>query len=329
MFGAMKRAWTALVLLTAAAVVAAPHESRDAAVAVEIARLERVLASLQSAGIPEDTKPLIEAHRGALDRVKQATPYEYRLYRLRDAFVGIETLAFLAEQKKAGASVEAFEQLWREYLQTHARAAAVARGTLLERGLIESATTRSERLAAASLPYAKASAPWSGVYYLGEANANRRFAAFVRSAAGDSENEPGAHADRIAAMLDDLEGETLRVFGGDVTNQGLVAVSVRIKEARELLDAKRADGAALMTAEARVALLRRGGKVGTYRPVEVTAPASLTAMLEAWAASEQAPLADAIRSDALPYVRSMLLPPVRGAKKPSAVTVTLVRWPYT
>jgi hypothetical protein len=48
-----------------------------------------------------------------------------------------------------------------------------ARGSLLQRGLIESANIRAGRLFHASLPYAKAAAPWSGIYYLDEAGSRR------------------------------------------------------------------------------------------------------------------------------------------------------------
>lgn len=318
---------TTRLLCLAAALCAAVTVAADDRVTREIARLESALAAAEKADLPKDVHELFAVHRDALARAKKAGSPEYQLYRLRDPFTGIETLAFLTKHK-AG-SVAEFQKLWEANRVRFAAKPPQARGTLVERALIESATTRADRLYRASLPYAKASAPWSGVYYLGEAEANLRFREFVLSIAHDS-TEKSPSRERVAALLDDLNAITLKHFAADVTNQQLVPVSVRIKEARELLDANRVDGAALLAVEARAALSRRGGPRGTYPTHLAAPPASLDALLRAWSSDEDAPMSAALRDEVLPFYATLYTTArAQNAKRPAQVTVTLVRWPYT
>ena len=316
-----------LVLLLSVAGIAAAQQEVDQ----EIARLEQTLKAVQAApdDVPKEVRDLFDAHRTALERARKASSPEYRLYRLRDPFVGIETLAFLAKEKSSGDSVEEFERLWRKNATRFEAKSPDARGTILQRALIESAATRAGRLYRASLPYAKASAPWSGVYYLGEAEGNLRFRDFVRSLAGDA-NEKAPSRERVTAMLEALERDTLAFFGADVTNQNLVPVSVRLKESRELLDANRVAGATLLLVEARAALSRRGGPRGTYPPQAGAPTGSVVAVLQAWAEDEQAPMNAALREEVVPFYGALFAAGEKTAQTRAAeVRVTLVRWPYT
>ena len=126
-----------------------------------------------------------------------------------------------------------------------------------------------------------------------------------------------------------IERETLAIFGADISNQKLIAVSVRIKEARELLAAGRVDGAVLLATEARVALLRRGGAPATHVKPRVAAPASFEALLLSWAGDEEAPMGETLRADVVPWYRSLYAQAPSAAKTGAQVKVTLVRWPYT
>jgi len=305
----------------------------EAQVAKELDRLDTVLTKLDAAALPEDVKGVIPQTHQTIERARKAKGSEYALYRLRDAFIGVETLAFMARQSKSNQSVEAFEKLWNKSRARFEAKPPRARGTLLQRALIENAQTRAGRLYRASLPYAKASAPWSGVYYLGEAEGNLRFAEYVQSIAGDSK-EKSPSFDRLAAALDTLERDTVSFFAGNVTNQGMIAVSVRLKEANEMLDAKRLDGAALLLVEARLAFSRRGGPRATLPADVPEASGSVRAVLESWAVEQYPPMQEKIRAEVVPFFASLLLPAPGGAAgfsppKPASVTVTLVRWPYT
>ncbi|HYC89744.1 MAG TPA: hypothetical protein VEO54_11075 [Thermoanaerobaculia bacterium] len=319
----MKLLRLAVLLCLAASAVAQERVER------EIARLEQTLKSVEAApdDLPKDVHSLFEAHRAALERARKALSPEYRLYRLRDAFVGIETLAFLAREKGSAASVDTFERLWKTHAARFEAQPPAARGTLLQRALVESAVTRAGRLYRASLPYAKAAAPWSGVYYLGEAEGNLRFRDFVQSLAA-AETEKAPSRERVTSMLEALERDTLAFFGADVTNQNVVPVSVRLKETRELLDAGRTAGATLLLVEARAALSRRGGPRGTYPAATPTG--SMAALLEAWASDEQPPMNDALRDDVVPFYGALFTAGGTAPRPKTAhVTVTLVRWPYT
>jgi len=328
----MKAATAFAILLLGSVPLHAANAEADARLAQEFDRLEQTLKTAEVGALPEDVKSLVAVHRGTLERAKKATSPEYRLYRLRDAFVGIETLAFCAKEAKAGESVETFRKLWDSSRARFEAAAPPSRGGLLQRGLIESATTRAARLYNASLPYSKASAPWSGVYYLGEAEGNLRFREFVAALAGgdrsDAEKPPGRA--QLAAMLESLERDTVGFFGNDVTNQAVVPVSVRLKEAHELLDAGRLSGATLLLVEARAALSRRGGPRGKYPPRTTARAGSIVAMLEAWAGDEQAPMSDALREEVVPFYGALYsAKPIANPPRTAQVTVTLVRWPYT
>lgn len=315
-----------LALSLAAACGAAPADPR---VNREIARLEQALKAAESADLPAEMHDLFAVHRTALERAKRATSPEYRLYRLREPFTGIETLAFVAAHKGARQSVDDFRKLWDAQKPRFDAKAPQTHGTALERALMENATSRAERLFHASLPYSKASAPWSGLYYLGEAEGNLRFREFIRSIAGDSK-EPAPNRASLTAMLGDLDRLTLTFFGGDVTNQNLISVSARLKEARELLNAGRIDGATLLAVEARAALSRRGGPKGTYPPHAAERSGSIARLLQSWAADEEAPMSEALRSEVVPFYGALYLaPPAHDEKRAAQVTVTLVRWPYT
>jgi hypothetical protein len=121
----------------------------------------------------------------------------------------------------------------------------------------------------------------------------------------------------------------LTLFAGDITSPNAIPVSVRLKEARELLGAGRVDGAALLALEARITMSRRGGPRGTYAASMVPDSGSMKALLDAWAADEKPPMDELIRTDAIPFLASLRLESSAVAPAKSVVTVTLVRWPYT
>ena len=322
---------SASALLVVIAVALGCGEGGGAPIEREIARLETSLDALNEADLPDAIRPMIDVQRTSLEKAKAAAGPEYRLYRLRDPFVGIQTLSFVAEQKQSAESVEAFRTLWTSRRARFDAPLSSTGGTLLERGLAESAITRAERLFDASLPYAKASDLWSGVYYLGEAEGNLRFREFVHSiAAKEASRERTPSRATVAAALEDLDSAALAFFGRDITDGSAIAVSVRLKEARELLDAGRLAGAVFLAVEARVALTRRGGPRGSY-PANAAAPAgSMRSLLRSWADAEDPPMDQALREEVAPFFGALFAAKVPEARTEAArVTVTLVRWPYT
>jgi hypothetical protein len=288
----------------------------------ELDRLSALLTKIEAGGTPAALKDTFAPNRAAIDRVRKTTSPELRLYRLRDAYVGVATAAFVAAQKDAAANGDKFLALWSA--QPVRPIATPAGMPLLHTSLVQSSSNRAEKLYRASLPYGKADGPFSGVYYLGEAHANAAFAQLVASLdAREDETPPAANA--LRSSLDAMETEMLGAFGKDPAAPGMIAVSVRLKEARELLDRGSLAGATLLMLEAR---LMYGRATAPAVKGAVAPPADLPkdSMAELWRASDN-PIA---ARDVLPYYVSLrkqtATVPVVAAKR---VKVTLIRWPYT
>jgi len=271
-------------------------ESAETRVATELERVEASLQAAEQAKLPAEMQDMPKAYRAELAKARAARSPELRLYRLRDAAVGADLLTFfIGHREAAGKELAPLTKLWNERRAAFDGPVASVRGPLLQRALAESSRNRADKLFRASLPYAKVSSPFAGVYYLAEAEGNRRFAEFVASLPG-RQREPSPRVDRVEAAVQALEGETLVVFGSDPTAPKMIPVSAKLKEAREQLAHGFVDGAALSLLEARMRF---------SRAADDALPASLAAL-----AAQRQPL---------------------QAKKvlPASVTVTLVRWPYT
>jgi hypothetical protein len=288
----------------------------------ELDRLSALLAKIETDGAPAALKETFAPNRAAIDRVRKTTSPHLRLYRLRDAYVGVATAAFVAAQKDAAANGDQFLALWSaQPVRTIATPAGMP---LLHASLVQSSSNRAEKLYRASLPYGKADGPFSGVYYLGEAHANAAFAQLVASLdAREDEQPPRANVLRNA--LEAMETEMLGAFGKDPAAPAMIGVSVRLKEAGELLDRGSLAGATLMILEAR---LMYGRATAPEVKGAVAPPADLPkdSMAELWRASDN-PIA---ARDVLPYYGSLrkqvAAAPAMAAKR---VKVTLIRWPYT
>ncbi|HET7437536.1 MAG TPA: hypothetical protein VFN10_22720 [Thermoanaerobaculia bacterium] len=318
-----------VVLVAGCASEAKRDAALDASVTRELARLDRDLKVAEANGLPSFLVPLAKRHRAALDEVRASASPELKLYRLRDPFIGIETLRFVASHGAASQNLAAFESVWNDERRTF-DAIEPVHGTALRRALYQSAANRGRVLALASLPYGRTSAPGEGLFYLAEAEGNRLFAHFVASLDDTSVgDEPAATRGAIATAADALERETLAAYDRQPTGKTTIPVSVRLKESRELLARGWADGAALLLLEARLELSRRNG--GTTHAT-ASAPrhdgsfASLLGELSRDQKSGQIVSADVVPlfdslfdagsgADAIPF------------KAP--VVVTLVRWPYT
>jgi len=272
-----------------------PAKTLDVRLAEELDRLDASLQALEKMPLPDELKSVPKAHRQAVARARATTATDLRLYRIRAAYIGVEMLAFLNEQKKAGESMAAFRALWNQR-KADFDAKPAGRGSLLERALAEAAGNRAEKLFTASLPYAESTDAFTGLYYFAEAEGNLRFRRFVESLPNEGE---GKHPDAgaVRAGLEGLEAKTLQKFEGDRSGRTTIAVSARSKEARELLEQNFVDGAALTLIESRMLLERQTADEGV--------PAALLALTRQGAVASAKPV------------------------RPASVTVTLVRWPYT
>jgi hypothetical protein len=292
-------------------------------VPAELDRLSASLAKIEAGGVPDMLKDSIQANRQAIERARKATSPELRLYRLRDAYVGVETVAFVAGHKDASTSLDRFIALWKAQ---PARAITTPEHTpLLHASLLQSSANRAEKLYRASLPYGKADGALSGLYYLGEAHANERFAQLIASLEVRKE-EAAPQAATLRNAIAASEAEMLKTFGNDPAAPAMIGTSVRLKEARELVDRGSLAGATLMLLESRVMY----GRATAPKVAGVVAtPANLPkdSMAELWRTSDN-PVA---KRDALPFYASL---PAFAAQSAAAIParqvhVTLVRWPYT
>ena len=276
--------WIAVMLLLSACRASAEADARatDARVLQEVDRLAAVQAKLASGGVPDVVKESVKPNGEALERVRTATSPQLRLYRLRDAFIGIEAVSFVAGQQDAAKSADTFIALWKG--RPTQAIATPADAPLLHAALVEQASNKAEKLYRASLPYGKADGPFSGVYYLGEAHATAAFGRFVASLGVQSAEEP-PRASAVEKAIDGLETDMLRVFDKDPTASAMIGCSVRLKEARELFERGSLAGATLLLLEAR---LSYGRNTAPEVPADVKPPADLPkdSMAELWRTSD-------------------------------------------
>ena len=305
------------MLLTTAFAVALATSSVD----TEYIRLDEQLKILSSKSLPKEIAPALESARDALKRGADATGSEYRLYRLRDAFVNIKRLQYVVDHSK-----DDLQQLWNREKPRFAKR-GTDRGTALERALAQSCATRAERYFNASLTYAKATTPLYGLAYLGDASANLAFRDFVRGL-GEHAAEKTPTAGQIASTLDALDKATLEFFSTRVTTPDAIPVSARLKEAHELVNAGRNEGAMLMAIEASIVLADRGGSMAVNG--SATAPeGSMSSLLAEWPANEQQPDRKKNREKAMTFYAGLFSAAETVAAAKPQVVVTLVRWPYT
>lgn len=314
--------------LLLAAVSSSP--SKDARLLAEADRIGTVLDRVAPSA-PKEFGDIVKMSRDALDNVRKARTADVRLYRLRLPSIEAEMLAYLGQQQAAGKDSAAFTSFW-SGRESRFAAAPQVRGTLLEKALQQAAINRAEKLFKAALPYAKADGPSSGLYYVSEAEAGRRYADFVRSVATGADEAPPLGRATLQKALDDLYVEVIAAYEKDPSGRAMLSVSAKMKEARELIEAGRLEGATLALLESRYELSKRSPKPGAATKPMIAPRDSFGALWMELAAAESVPEnARAIREDVIPLYAAMLAHPVAGTaqRKTAAVTVTLIRWPYT
>jgi hypothetical protein len=207
----------------------------------------------------------------------------------------------------------------------------------------------------ASLEYERNTMPEVGFYYLGVAQAQRDLAAFCRTLSAPSSLRPPS-VRSLRSELDALEGELLSAYKPPASiekHREFITASSTLKEARELDTAGLSYGAMLRYLQAVLRAAPLSGRVPALTAAEATS--RLTDLrrrlseaggvdqsigrifLEAGeadvasvAAGTSPAQASAVVAEVLPRYLAALEPArPRPAPPPAAVTVTLVRWPYT
>ena len=252
------RAWVLSAAVGASVSCAAGAQAGDP-VTAEVARLETVAARLADR-TPQGLSDALGRGREGLAAVRATRDPRLALYRLREPLVTVETLAYVVDHGASAQDLTQLEAAWKVE-GGGAAASTPATDSTLHLALWQAAANKAEKLFAAALPYGRAAGPPAGLYYLGEALAYRSFRDLVARAAPPAApggtTEPAVDAVALEAALVELEEATVAAFARDPAAPTMVAVSARLKEARELFEAEALAGAALTTLEARLALSRR------------------------------------------------------------------------
>ena len=283
--------------------------TRASEVDSELQRLETMQRALPAREFAKATGDLITA-------AQKSTDPQLRLYRLREAYVALETVTKFAQLKPQVKDVAALEKVWK---QMPVPAPRKVDGSLLQKALYEAAHNRARKYYDASLPYGKASGAEDGLYYLAESDSNRKFAEWVAGLRTKDDGERPPEREQLRAALQSLEREAYEAFNAEPTVSRRVAgISARLKESRELLEQGSLAGATLTLLEAKHALQ----KTQPFS-AEGEAKGSLEALWRAMAAEDK----DGSVLALYDAMQGRRLAVATAAKGP--VTVTLVRWPYT
>jgi hypothetical protein len=253
---------------------AAQTAALESGLHAELQRIEAKLDILAKQSRPGPPPDQVVQIRGGLDRVRRAATPGLRLYRIHDLFVGLETFAYYVVHKEDAASLETFEQLWKQEAPRLApQPAAEGAGALLA-AFAGQSQNHAEKLYAAAVPYARVTSPSAGVYYLGEALAELRFRDFVLSLvpAAPARSEPRADLGRVRAALDATETLMLAAFARDRMSPAMIPVSSALEEARQLLDRGDGEATALVIFETRLSLAMQEAPAAATRSSRAVAP---------------------------------------------------------
>jgi hypothetical protein len=282
------------------------------------------------------------------------------LHRFAAARVNLAAAGYLVERTAGeGKDAAAFEAEWarmgramRADLAPPSPKALASVQPAAIRALGEAALPQVRVFYDASLEYGRSTSPDNGLFYLGNARAQREFVELARSISAPSGRRAPALR-TLANELDDLEGDLLAAYRPPASiekHPEFIAASGTLKEARELDAMGLRYGAVLryLQAAVRVAALKTGADAVDLATVDARlrdldsrlAAGNVdhtigrllleTAQSDRETSGAKAVNAAAIAGDVLPRYFAALEPaPKRPARPAPAATVTLVRWPYT
>jgi hypothetical protein len=291
------------------------------------------------------------------------------LFRLAAARVQIASMVYRAERPAAESrDLDALAGEWKRMgTVMQANLGPPAAGALagvrpaLARAIGEAALPQVREWYQASLDYGRATAPEEGLLYLSDAAAQEQLVAFSRTLGGAFPRLEPPPLHPLDAEIDALDAEVQAAFRPPASierHADFVGTSELLKEARELNAAGLLHGALLRYLQAALAfrplrpapppadlgaeaLERRLAAIDRRLAPSATDHTDHTigrlfleiaqAHLAARAAPGNAAIAAALAGDVLPRYLAALAP-ARAAPPPApvaAVTVTLVRWPYT
>jgi hypothetical protein len=304
------------------------------------------------------TRAAVEPALVQAERALAADQRWYALARLAAARAIVAPVAYLASLPAGpGRDLVALEAEWKRMGPSLTGAAALpslAGAPAAARAVGEAALSEVAVLYAASLDYGRNTVADSGFYYLGSAQAQLEMARLMAAFGGVAGTPLPVRS--VAAELRALEDELLGAYVPPASIEHhpvFIRISALIKQGHELDAAGRHHGALYRLLEARQRLsrligpargidaaeaVRRGREVAARLRASGADPSFGMLFVEAGIANAADPdpaakggeTARAIFDDVLPLYFAALGPaPAAPPIQPAAVTVTLLRWPYT
>ena len=341
----MRRVLFAIVTIVAMAWAAGAAQSP---VVEQLARQMAQTGADVGRAVPEDQRAAAQARLGRAKAALDAGRQHLALYEFEGVFVLANAFAF-ANESAAVTTTDSFIARWKSEGEPKPRASAEADAPAVIRALVASAARRAPVTYRAALPYGQDAGVEAGIYYLGESRALAAFADFARTIPWTRSGAP-APIRAVGSDIDAFDAEVTNAYERMIPAQHptYIVVSVLLKRARALNDAGDHAGALFeyLLARLRFAPLRGAGDESFGVDALTAASARLTPdldhsiarvfveMAEAGLASQDSTLqrnAAAIVADVLPAYHAALRPETRSTTTAvdPAVTITLVRWPFT
>jgi hypothetical protein len=310
------------------------------------AELDRVRLQIK-ANVPVDQQgTLVERLDRAEAALKAGRPYQ-AIYLLEAAYEGAAALAFVSSSGVK--SPDAFFKKWTELGPPKPRGGRFGPVPALFDALAEAAEDRGPTTYQASRSYADDAGVDGGLYYLGESYAVMDFAAFLRSGpwpAGGRRPPFRSIAPELAAL--DGEMTTKYETMERANHPTYIRASAALKQARSLNDRGALEGALLQYLSSRYLFAQLGGPApeptrerldASWAALPVGEDHSIAELFlqfgEEGLSSDNAALrasARAVIADVLPAYQAAIAaarPISTAVEAAAAVTVTLVRWPFT
>lgn len=325
--------------------------------AAEVARWQAYVQSNRStdamwAQIKEASQPPLASAARALTDGRRLLALE----RLAAAYPNLAAAVYFSKQPPAAyENAAGFEAEWNRAGKALSADLATPRPDALSgvssaaaRALGEAALLQVRAYYETGLEYGQNTLAKAGLYYVGVAEGQRDFVAFIRTLSEPSPKAPPPLRS-LAAELDALEDEMLAAYRppASIDRHGeFIGASAALKEARELDRAGLACGAlekylrAALRLSAAPADPDVAGKLAAFEARLAAGAVDHSigrlyleiaqADLAAAKPGEPPRVAAAIAADVLPRYFAALEPGRPAQPKPAPeVTVTLVRWPYT
>jgi hypothetical protein len=332
------RAW----ILSAAIAFLGAQSSADPNIATELAR---VRAQIDSVAPADQRAPLVQRLDRADAALKAGRIYQ-ALYFLEAPYESAAAFAFVASSGTP--SPESFLKQWSAGAPKP-HSGKPGRVPAIVDALAEAAEDRAPATYQASKPYAQDSGTEAGLYYLGESRAVMDYAAFIRSRQWSGAGRRPAFrsiAPELAAFSREMttQYETME----RAQHPTYIRASATLKQAQSLSDRDAREGALFEYLLARYlfAPLRGPATAEATRERVDRARATLSSRADHSIAELFLQFADeglssdndalrrgaaAVVDDILPaYLAAIAAPrPATTASTTAAVTITLVRWPFT